>query len=216
VPRLLRWSRRGGALPGARGVWPEIAESLWPQRPKLAAALDLGGTLPGAYFLRRGLFLPQDLPRLLGREVVEQGLAEYDPLRQTALALADGNGSLDGWLAVQRMETVQYLRNQLLRDADWAAMAHSVELRVPFVDARLSAWLAARAFEPFRSRGKAAVARELLPELPSELFRRKKQGFYVPVAESISANGNAPETQGIGSRALALRVLRDFGVDVRG
>ncbi len=216
VPRLVRWSRRGGALPGARVVWPDIAESLWPQRPKLAAALDLGTTLPGAYFLRRGLFLPQDLPRLLGREAAEQGLAEYDPLRATALALVDGNGSLDGWLAVQRMETTQYLRNQLLRDADWAAMAHSVELRVPFVDVKLNHWLAARDFEPFRSRGKAAVAREILPALPAVLFRRRKQGFYIPLPEWTMNNGNPPDTHGLGSRELAIRVLREFGVDARG
>ena len=29
------------------------------------------------------------------------------------------------------------MRNQLLRDTDWASMAHSLEVRVPLVDAVL-------------------------------------------------------------------------------
>ena len=43
----------------------------------------------------------------------------------------------DAWETVQRLEKRLYLRNQLLRDADWAGMAHGVEIRVPLVDARL-------------------------------------------------------------------------------
>ena len=29
------------------------------------------------------------------------------------------------------------MRNQLLRDTDWSSMAHGLEVRVPFVDAKL-------------------------------------------------------------------------------
>ena len=32
------------------------------------------------------------------------------------------------------MESQIYLRNQLLRDSDWASMYHSIELRTPLVD----------------------------------------------------------------------------------
>jgi len=32
------------------------------------------------------------------------------------------------------LEATLYMRNQLLRDADWTSMAHSIELRVPLVD----------------------------------------------------------------------------------
>ena len=37
-------------------------------------------------------------------------------------------------LALIILETDFYMKNQLLRDADWASMANSVELRMPFVD----------------------------------------------------------------------------------
>jgi asparagine synthase (glutamine-hydrolysing) len=35
------------------------------------------------------------------------------------------------------MESSLYMRNQLLRDTDWASMAHSLEVRVPLVDSKL-------------------------------------------------------------------------------
>ena len=38
-----------------------------------------------------------------------------------------------GAAQVALLESTRYLRNQLLRDSDWASMAHSVELRTPLV-----------------------------------------------------------------------------------
>ena len=38
---------------------------------------------------------------------------------------------------VASLEASLYMRNQLLRDADWASMAHSLEVRVPLVDVPL-------------------------------------------------------------------------------
>jgi asparagine synthase (glutamine-hydrolysing) len=40
-------------------------------------------------------------------------------------------------LRVSALETSHYTRAQLLRDADWAGMAHSVEICVPMVDMTL-------------------------------------------------------------------------------
>jgi asparagine synthase (glutamine-hydrolysing) len=136
VPRLQRAARRAGRLPGLGAVWPAAARALAASRPKLAGLLRYGRTLPGAYFLRRGLFLPEELPALMGRDAAAEALSRYDPVADAARALAAGNGqAADGWTAVHLLETARYMRNQLLRDADWASMAWSVELRVPLVDA---------------------------------------------------------------------------------
>ena len=35
---------------------------------------------------------------------------------------------------ISSLESCFYMRNQLLRDIDWAGMAHSLEIRTPFVD----------------------------------------------------------------------------------
>jgi asparagine synthase (glutamine-hydrolysing) len=218
VPRLARRARQAGRIPGSATLWPALSRWASPGRPKLAGLLRYGRTLPGAYFLRRGLFLPEELPGLLGRDLAEEGLARYDPVADAARALAAGNGRVgragDPWLAVHEMETARYMRNQLLRDADWASMAWSVELRVPLVDAWLRERLAAARFEPARSEGKAALVRQAAPELPAALWNRPKSGFYIPVAEWLRPE-LAAQRPGERSRWLARQVLEGFGVSLR-
>ena len=198
---------RAAQIPGSSALWPALSR-LVPSRPKIRGLARYGRSLPGAYFLRRGLFLPEELPRLIGRDRAEEGLRAYDPVADAASAL---NGTDDPWLAVHRLETSLYLRNQLLRDSDWASMAHSVELRVPLVDAWLREHLAARRFEPARSQGKAAFVRQAAPELPEAVFQRPKSGFYIPVMEWLEP-GRKGRSLGDQSRRLALRVLEDSGI----
>ena len=218
VPRTLRLARAAARLPGLAAAWPLAARAA-AGRPKLRGLLRHGVTLPGSYFLRRGLFLPEELPALLGAETAAEGLARYDPLADAARHLAPGstdNGHpsrTSAWIAVHRMETGQYMRNQLLRDADWASMAHSLELRVPLVDPWLAAAVEAHSFEPARSGGKAAVVRAAAPELPPEVLRRRKSGFYVPVGEWSRPQGHARRAGGR-SRRLALDLLSEFGADL--
>jgi len=101
------------------------------------------------------------------------------------------------------------MRNQLLRDSDWASMAWSIELRVPLVDAWLYRQLSANGFEPARSAGKAELVRRTAPELPAEVLGRPKTGFYIPVAEWMRPE-LAAKRPGERSRWLALRVLEAF------
>jgi asparagine synthase (glutamine-hydrolysing) len=152
--------------------------------------------------------LPEELPGLLGTERAAEGLARCPPLAGAAFA------SGDRWRSVHAMETSLYMRNQLLRDADWAAMAWSVELRVPLADARLRGQLAAAGFEPAKSGGKAALVRQAAPELPAELFARAKTGFFIPLVQWMR-----PEAQRWSraeqSRHLAHAVLDAMGVPLR-
>jgi len=207
VPALERAARRAGRLPGLAAAWPGLAR-LAADRPKLPGLLRYGRTTAGAYFLRRALFLPDELPALLGRDAAEEGLRLYDPIRAAAGVQRPGE---EPWLGVHRMETALYMRHQLLRDSDWASMAWSVELRVPLVDAWLYRYLAAAGFEPARSRGKAAFVRQAAPELPAELFARPKTGFYIPVMEWLDPQA-ARLRPGTRSRHLALRVLAEMGI----
>jgi len=209
VPRLARTARRASRVPGLAALWPLVAGLAG--RPKLRGLLRYGETLAGAYYLRRGLFLPAELPGLIGKDRAAEGLAAYDPVLDTAAALdgLPGDRIDDPWLAVHALETARYMRNQLLRDSDWASMAHSVELRVPLVDPWLRAHLAAHGFEPARSRGKAALVSETAPELPDALWKRPKTGFYIPVMEWLEPERR--ESLGGQSRRLALRVLAEMG-----
>jgi len=212
VPAVLRAAARAARVPGLAALWPAASRAV-PGRPKLAGLLRYGRTLPGAYYLRRGLFLPEELPAILGRERAEEALAAYDPVADAAQALAGLNGQAgDPWIAVHALETARYMRNQLLRDADWASMAHSVELRVPFVDAALRARLAAAGFEPARSGAKAALVAAAAPELPAALFTRPKSGFYMPVAEWLEPEPSRPRRRGELSRRLARRLIQEMGL----
>ena len=234
VPSWMRKAkalRRGpglGALVSALSPW-------WAKgRPKARGLVRYGGTLAGAYFLRRGLFLPEELPALIGRDLAAEGLATFDPVAHTQRTLdAPGlsfygafsssssssspgasDASLpasDDWLQVQRLEASLYMRNQLLRDSDWASMASSLELRVPLVDPILWAQVARHGHEPARSQGKAAVVRAAAPDLPSELWSRPKSGFTIPVAEWICPpRAGERDTMGKGSRRLAQRILEEM------
>lgn len=211
VPRWMRWVRTGRAVPGLGAVWPWLARRAAPHKPKLPRIIELGAALPGAYFLRRGLYMPDELAPILGAERVEQALADYDPLADVA---AHADGAPDSFTAIHRLESMQYMRNQLLRDADWASMAHSLEIRVPLVDAFLRDTVERHRFEPSRSGGKAALVRELAPELPEALWDRPKSGFSIPVTEWLENQAGVDSAPGLASRRLALAVLAEFGVDL--
>ena len=133
VPRWARWVRPARWLPGM-GRAARHALAPWVGRltsPKAAGLLEYGGTWEGAYLLKRALYLPHELPRLLDADLVREGLAELD----TAAALrATVRGLPSRRARVTALETCWYMRHQLLRDSDWASMAHSLEVRVPLVD----------------------------------------------------------------------------------
>lgn len=81
--------------------------------------------------------------------------------------------------AVAWLEGCRYLRNQLLPDSDVMAMAHGLELRLPFVDATLQSRLAAVPAE-LRLEGGKALLQASVPELPAWFTNRPKQGFRFP------------------------------------
>jgi len=223
VPRLRRWARAAGRVPGAASAWAALSRRLVPGRPKLPGLLGYGASLAGAYFLRRGLFLPDELPALLGPERAAAALAAYDPVADAERLAPPAAEADDPWTAVQALETGLYLRNQLLRDADWASMAHSLELRVPFVDAWLRRRASPTAWHEARSGSKSAVLRRVAPELPATLWHRPKTGFYIPVMDWLDdeaprgpAAGRPGRALGPDSRRLALRVLEGQGVELPG
>ena len=74
---------------------------------------------------------------------------------------------------------------------DWAGMAHSLEVRVPFVDVELF-----RALLPLRKSTtrpmKALLAATPRTPLPDQILNRKKTGFAIPVHEWAPRAVGAP------------------------
>jgi asparagine synthase (glutamine-hydrolysing) len=175
---------------------------------KYAGLLEYGGTFAGAYLLRRGLFMPWEMTRILPRETVREGWERLAPLERLTQTVA---GIKSDRLKVSALEMTWYMRNQLLRDSDWAGMAHSVEIRVPMVDIAvlraLAPLLANRPVEGKRVLGEVPAKR-----LPGAILERPKTGFAVPVHEWVSPSqpGAPPRTLSMGLRNWALRLAREF------
>lgn len=149
--------------------------------PKLASVPAYMGSIGGLYYLKRGLFLPSDLPMLMGPEQAREGLARLgggDSLLGLTVATAR-----DGFSGVGMLESTCYLRNQLLQDSDWASMAHSIELRTPLVDAKLLASLGASTPSFTKGRGKNMLAMTPLRPMSKSLVTRPKTGFSVPMGQ---------------------------------
>ena len=123
--------------------------------------------------------MPWELEGLLDPGLVEEGLRRLAPLRLIGDVLNEGR-SLGDFDRVAALETSLYMRNQLLRDADWAGMAHSIEIRVPYVDPFFLAALPPGDVLAAVD-AKAAVADIPTPPLPESVRGRRKTGFSTPV-----------------------------------
>jgi asparagine synthase (glutamine-hydrolysing) len=181
IPRLVNAASPVQAIPlfgkGFRYLSASILKHL--TSPKYAGLFEYGGTYGGAYLLRRGMFMPWELPGLLDAEMVRVGWKELQTLSHLENSVA---GITTSHLKVSSLESTWYLRNQLLRDADWASMAHGVEVRTPFVDWELLQNVAPLHATP-SCLSKAALAQTSTESLPDAVLTRGKTGFTVPVRD---------------------------------
>lgn len=212
VPRSVHWLRPVSWLPGLgalarRGLSAANAAGLG-LHPKAPGVLQYGGDWAGAYLLRRGVYMPWELDDVLDPALVKEGLRRLTPLSRIAAALHSGT-PLGDFDRVAALETSLYMRNQLLRDADWAGMSHSVEIRVPYVDPFFLA-----ALPPGEvlatMRAKDAVADLPSPPLPDSVRHRSKTGFTTPVGRWLRDAAGAPPRQGVDFSAAS----RDWALDV--
>jgi asparagine synthase (glutamine-hydrolysing) len=159
---------------------------------KAFSLLEHGGTYTGAYLLRRGVYMPSDLGTILDHEVVKEGLRRLRPMELIGSMLQPAPQTDFGIVAT--LESSLYMRNQLLRDSDWASMAHSLEVRVPLVDATLL-----QQISRITVRAGTGNQKSLLANAPSrsELLRaslaRPKTGFSTPIARWLERE-NAVKT----------------------
>ena len=125
-------SRVPGLGKGFRRVSTPLLKHL--TSPKYAGLLEYGGDYAGAYLLRRGLFMPWELPQVLDGDMVSAGWNQLQTLPAFHQTI---EGIDNSRLRESALETCWYMRNQLLRDSDWASMAHSLKVRVPLVNIEL-------------------------------------------------------------------------------
>ena len=186
IPRLVRALAPMRIVPalgrGLRKLTASVAARF--TSPKYAGLLEYGTCYSDAYLLRRGLFMPWELPEILDPDLVRIGWQELAPtlrLEQTIKGLTTPRQKITA------LELSWYMRCQLLRDADWAGMAHSLEIRTPLVDIELfraiTLLLANR-----RPPNKQDMARTPRIPLPNSVLERAKTGFSIPIREWIQTS----------------------------
>jgi asparagine synthase (glutamine-hydrolysing) len=167
--------------PAAPLVRRELERMDWSRGTRRGRATWLfthGAAAYGPYLLTRAIHAPQEVARLvgLGLDAVLHVIEER--IQDPGLNTAHRNYGT-------ALEIDQYLGPQLLRDADAASMASSLEVRTPLVDARL--FEAAAACDP--TSRLAGPAKRLLRSAAAhpldDLVLGPKRGFTVPMAKWI-------------------------------
>ena len=190
-------------------LWSKLRLAPQPLRRLAGATL---GRLPSATWQRAAAMLGRDVQPHFGakvrkalavggaarsfNDVYDSFLDEWafesspvlgaEPGFGTATATAPLHDAPDTVRTMYR-DAMTYLPDDILCKVDRAAMAVSLETRVPFLDHRV-AELAARiplSMKIGSSGGKQILRRLLYREAPAALFDRPKAGFAVPVGEWI-------------------------------
>lgn len=181
LPSTVRWLGWLGA-PNPMGRWVRVVSAPLIQRftsPKYAGLFEYGGSYAGAYILRRGMFMPWELPEFLDPDLVRKGWEELQPLARLSETVAH---LVSPRKRVCALEMCWYMRSQLLRDADWAGMAHSLEIRVPLVDLHLLRAVSST-LNGSQAPRKCDLANAPRISLPAEILHRPKTGFRIPVRD---------------------------------
>lgn len=187
--RLPPWLRAGlGAaaalLPPARGV---------------NFLVRRGMSLEERYFGPTALFNEREKRRLLADYA-----GDGDPMFLTE-AIWDATEGLDPVTRMQQVDLNLWLAGDILLKADKMSMAHSLELRVPFLDREvwaLAAALPAAAKADARTT-KIALRQAAARTLPAASAARKKLGFPVPVRDWLRQEPYTSRVRAVFSRPAA-------------
>jgi len=150
--------------------------------------------------VRRRLYAPELRRELQGYDAAQVIRAQW---RET-----EGQHPLD---QAQYADIMTYLPGDILTKVDRASMAHSLEVRVPFLDHPLIEWAASLPPElRLNARGSKRVLRSALErDLPAAVLRRRKMGFAVPLAAWLRGPLLGPVRQALAEPAFAQSGLLD-------
>jgi asparagine synthase (glutamine-hydrolysing) len=147
-------------------------------RKASAAFLD-PESLPHAYFFTRLLFTPGAVASGLREKSSSWGSS---PWWQWLSDSSRRASSMDDFTGVSWLELRSYMLNTLLRDTDAMSMSHSLEVRVPFLDAPLVEYVLSLPESAKRSsaRPKSLLIESLGDLLPEEIVTQRKRTFTFP------------------------------------
>ena len=185
TPRLARAASVARFLPRplrsllAKGVASSNGSASTPDASRKAiTAMRDPDALPHPYFFTRLLFASDALPSsILQRDVWAKSRS-----RQWLSGCTARARSMDDFTAVSWLELRSYMLNTLLRDTDAMSMRHSLEVRVPFLDAPLVDYVLSLPEKAKRTtpRPKALLVEALGDVFPEEILSQRKRTFTFP------------------------------------
>jgi asparagine synthase (glutamine-hydrolysing) len=139
------------------------------------------------------------------------GVAELVPGATLPGDLASGTRLDDPAAEIMLRDFETYLADAVLTKVDRAAMATSLETRVPLLDHRVvaAAWALPMSAKVAGGRGKLPLRRILSRHMPPDLVERPKQGFGVPIDAWLRGPLRAWAEELLGADALAAGDLLD-------
>jgi asparagine synthase (glutamine-hydrolysing) len=154
---------------------PGLAELVSHEKIRKLAFFGYKGIM-GEYLFNRGAFSPAQTAAITGRTQ-----REVDSIVGKVRIPGINNNTAPGNRA-SFLETHLYMQNQLLKDADYMSMWHSLEIRVPFLDKEVvSLALSIDPSVKYRAdQGKHLLIEAFKDILPEPIWNRKKMGFTFP------------------------------------
>jgi len=149
--------------------------------PKLPYLFHARGRWLETYIANRGMFAPNELSQFLPDDWAISELPRNLEALENDVEQASSDQN-----RLSLLECSMYMRNQLLRDTDWAGMAHSIEIRTPLVDFELLKNVANYTQAPISEPAKRVLARSPKTPLPDSIVNRKKTGFATPIGDWIT------------------------------
>jgi asparagine synthase (glutamine-hydrolysing) len=142
----------------------------------------LGRGTADAYLHGVSIF-PEEGREALFSDALKRDLQGYTS-REVFARHLEGKSFEDPMNLVQYLDFKTYLPGDILTKVDRASMAHSLEVRVPFLDHEFVSWVAGlpSSVKLHRGSGKHVLKNSLKPVLPHEVLFREKMGFAVPIS----------------------------------
>jgi len=165
LPKLYKISRIFSLLPFKKKIFGWLSGNSYSSKAKIYSIFSSDSFFE-AYLNYRGIYNIEQIKRIadINFSISEKNLIMKDFISKISF-----------------LELTNYMSNQLLRDTDVFSMAHSLEIRVPFVDHKVIE-LVAKIPSKYKvgKTPKRLLTKALGNKLPKEIVYRKKQGFVFP------------------------------------
>ncbi len=153
---------------------------------KYSGVYSYSKKLETSFLLQRSLFIPNEIQEILDPKIYKQGWEELNIFENLNHDVSHINNRS---LAIMYLEIKYYMCSKLLNDADWTSMAHSIEMRTPFVD-----WSFFKKLLPLLKSNikinKISLLDTIKNKIPKSLYKRKKTGFAIPHKTYLKKIGN--------------------------